>query len=133
MDESINLAFQFEPALIEEIEKFGELRSFNDGDLVMDYGKYIRMMPLVVKGTLKVLKKDGNVTKYCCITFPAAKRARRPIAVAWKRKKVKLKLLPKVTCRSSPFLITSWMSGCASIPAGRIISCGVLTSASLRC
>jgi CRP/FNR family transcriptional regulator len=60
MDESANLAFQFEPALIAEIEEFGELRSFSDGDIIMDYGKYIRMMPLVVKGTLKVLKKDDN-------------------------------------------------------------------------
>jgi CRP/FNR family transcriptional regulator len=60
MDESVNLAFQFEPALIEEIEAFGELRTFKDGDIIMDYGKYIRMMPLVVKGTLKVLKKDDN-------------------------------------------------------------------------
>lgn len=60
MDESANLAFQFEPALIAEIEAFGELRSFRDGDIIMDYGKYIRMMPLVVKGTLKVLKKDDN-------------------------------------------------------------------------
>ncbi|QTE36485.1 Crp/Fnr family transcriptional regulator [Mucilaginibacter gossypii] len=60
MDESANFAFQFEPALIEEIETFGELRSFKDGDIIMDYGKYIRMMPLVVRGTLKVLKKDDN-------------------------------------------------------------------------
>jgi CRP/FNR family transcriptional regulator, anaerobic regulatory protein len=60
MDESVNLAFQFEPALIKEIEEFGELRSYKDGDIIMDYGKYIRMMPLVVKGTLKVLKKDDN-------------------------------------------------------------------------
>lgn len=60
MDETTNLAFQFEPALIAEIEEFGQLRSFKDGELVMDYGKYIRMMPLVTKGTLKVLKKDDS-------------------------------------------------------------------------
>ncbi|RYE32717.1 MAG: Crp/Fnr family transcriptional regulator [Sphingobacteriales bacterium] len=58
--ESANLAFQFEPALIKEIEEFGGLRSYKDGDIIMDYGKYIRMMPLIVKGTLKVLKKDDN-------------------------------------------------------------------------
>lgn len=60
MDESVNLAFQFEPALIKEIDEFGELRLYKDGDIIMDYGKYIRMMPLVVKGSLKVLKKDDN-------------------------------------------------------------------------
>lgn len=60
MEESLNLAFQFEPALIKEIGEFGGLRSYKDGDIIMDYGKYIRMMPLVAKGTLKVLKKDDN-------------------------------------------------------------------------
>ncbi|GAA3950113.1 cyclic nucleotide-binding domain-containing protein [Chitinophaga oryziterrae] len=60
MNESARLDFVFEPALMEEIEEFGELRSFKDGDIIIDYGKYIRMMPLVVKGTLKVLKKNDN-------------------------------------------------------------------------
>jgi CRP/FNR family transcriptional regulator len=50
----------FEPALIKEIEQFGELMHFKEGDVIMDYGKYIRMMPLVIKGSLKVLRKDDN-------------------------------------------------------------------------
>lgn len=50
----------FERALIEEIQQFGEVRYFKEGDIIMDYGKYIRMMPMVIKGTLKVLKKDDN-------------------------------------------------------------------------
>jgi len=48
----------FEPALINEINEFCEFRQFNDGDVVMDYGKYIRMMPIVIKGALKVYRKD---------------------------------------------------------------------------
>jgi len=50
----------FEPALLKEIEEFGELKHFKDGDVVMDYGKYIRMMPIVLQGTLKVLKKEES-------------------------------------------------------------------------
>lgn len=60
MNEPARLDFVFEPALMEEIEEFGELQSFKDGDIIIDYGKYIRMMPLVVKGSLKVLKRDDN-------------------------------------------------------------------------
>ncbi|OMP76995.1 MULTISPECIES: Crp/Fnr family transcriptional regulator [unclassified Chitinophaga] len=60
MNESARLDFVFEPALMEEIKEFGELRSFKDGDIIIDYGKYIRMMPLVVKGSLKVLKRNDN-------------------------------------------------------------------------
>lgn len=48
----------FEPALIREIEEFGQLQRFNEGDLIMDYGKYIRMMPVVLSGTVKVYRHD---------------------------------------------------------------------------
>jgi CRP/FNR family transcriptional regulator len=52
----------FEAALVKEMYQFGEVKHFKEGDLIMDYGKYIRMMPLILKGTIKVLKMDeeGN-------------------------------------------------------------------------
>lgn len=48
----------FEPALIKEMQECGELKHFKEGDIIMDYDKYIRMMPIIVKGTIKVLRKD---------------------------------------------------------------------------
>ena len=50
----------FEPALLKEIHQFGELKQFKEGDIIMDYGKYIRMMPLIVKGTIKVFRMDDS-------------------------------------------------------------------------
>ena len=52
----------FEPALIKEMHQFGEVKYFKEGDIIMDYGKYIRMMPIIVKGTIKVFRMDetGN-------------------------------------------------------------------------
>jgi CRP/FNR family transcriptional regulator len=52
----------FEPQLIQEIQQFGIFQTFKEGDLIMDYGKYIRMMPIVLKGTVKVYRLDekGN-------------------------------------------------------------------------
>jgi len=50
----------FEPALIKEMETDGELRHFSEGDIIMDYGKYIRMMPIIVEGTIKVFRKDEH-------------------------------------------------------------------------
>lgn len=55
-----NIKYIFEPALIEEMLEVGELHAFKEGEIVMDYGKYIRMMPIVLKGTLKVLRMDEN-------------------------------------------------------------------------
>jgi len=56
------LASVFEPALLQEIQQFGTIQYFKEGDLIMDYGKYIRMMPIVLNGTIKVyrLDEDGN-------------------------------------------------------------------------
>ena len=48
----------FEPQLIQEIQQFGIFQTFKEGDLIMDYGKYIRMMPIVLKGTVKVYRLD---------------------------------------------------------------------------
>ena len=50
----------FEPALLQEIQQFGDWQSFKENDLIMDYGKYIRMMPIIIKGTVKVLRLDEN-------------------------------------------------------------------------
>ncbi|MBL7701637.1 MAG: Crp/Fnr family transcriptional regulator [Ferruginibacter sp.] len=54
------LAQVFEPALIEEIQQCGTLQHFKEGDLIMDYGKYIRMMPVILNGTVKVFRKDDD-------------------------------------------------------------------------
>lgn len=55
-----NLQAVFEPALIQEMQQFGILQHYNEGDLIMDYGKYIRMMPIVLKGTVKVYRLDED-------------------------------------------------------------------------
>jgi CRP/FNR family transcriptional regulator, anaerobic regulatory protein len=58
--ELANLATVFEPNLITEMQQFGVFQNFKEGDLIMDYGKYIRMMPVIVKGTVKVFRLDEN-------------------------------------------------------------------------
>lgn len=60
MDTKNSFDTGFEPSLINEINQFGVVKYFNEGDVIMDYGKYIRMMPIIVKGTIKVLRMDEN-------------------------------------------------------------------------
>jgi CRP/FNR family transcriptional regulator len=55
-----NLHHIFEPSLIQEINQFGIFQHFKEGDLIMDYGKYIRMMPIILSGTVKVFRLDEN-------------------------------------------------------------------------
>lgn len=48
----------FEAGLLKEMEQFGIHQQFDEGALIMDYGKYVRMMPIVLRGTIKVYRRD---------------------------------------------------------------------------
>lgn len=60
MNKYPNLELAFEPALVQEMYQFGDIKSFKEGDIIMDYGKYVRMMPVILKGTVKVSRMDEN-------------------------------------------------------------------------
>lgn len=60
MNEYEKLQQIFEAPLIQEIQQFGVWQKFSEGDHIMDYGKYIRTMPIIMKGTVKVYKIDEN-------------------------------------------------------------------------
>ncbi|MEN9567398.1 MAG: hypothetical protein RLZZ69_2594 [Cyanobacteriota bacterium] len=47
-----------EPKLIEEIASIGNIMNFKEGDVIMDYGKKIKFMPLILSGTIRVMRKD---------------------------------------------------------------------------
>ncbi|MBP9740356.1 MAG: Crp/Fnr family transcriptional regulator [Chitinophagaceae bacterium] len=52
----------FEPALVAEMHEFGVVANYKEGDVIIDYGKYIRTMPIILNGTIKVYRmdEDGN-------------------------------------------------------------------------
>jgi len=47
-----------EAKLIDEIISIGQIMTFKEGDIIMDYGKNIKSMPLILSGTIKVMKRD---------------------------------------------------------------------------
>lgn len=52
------LSIILEPKLVKEIEESGTIMSFKEGDVILDYDKNIRSMPLVLSGTIRVMRKD---------------------------------------------------------------------------
>ncbi|TJZ63349.1 Crp/Fnr family transcriptional regulator [Sphingobacterium olei] len=48
----------FEQALIEEIVSVGKLVEFKEGDVLIDIGKYIKTMPLLIRGAIKIMRED---------------------------------------------------------------------------
>lgn len=51
-----------EKQLQEEIATVGKLMSFKEGELIQDVGSYIKLVPLVIEGSIKVSREDeeGN-------------------------------------------------------------------------
>lgn len=48
----------FEPQLIEEIEQVASLIDFKEGDRLIEIGQYIKQMPLLLSGAIKILRED---------------------------------------------------------------------------
>lgn len=49
-----------EKELQEEIANVGKLMYFKAGEVIMDYGSYIKLVPLVVQGAIKVTREDSS-------------------------------------------------------------------------
>lgn len=50
----------FEKDLIEEIEKVGQLRSFEKGETIVSYTQELTHIPLILSGALKVFKQNDD-------------------------------------------------------------------------
>lgn len=53
-----NYSALFEPPLISEIESTGHLKKLESGTHLMHIGQYIKSMPLVLTGILKIMRED---------------------------------------------------------------------------
>ena len=48
----------FEPQLIDDIAGVAAFMDFNEGDRLIEIGQYIRQMPLLINGAIKILRED---------------------------------------------------------------------------
>jgi CRP/FNR family transcriptional regulator, anaerobic regulatory protein len=48
----------FEPKLIDEIAQVSTIKDFDEGDVLIDYDDYIKKMPLLISGAIKILRED---------------------------------------------------------------------------
>ncbi len=108
----------FEPALLQEIQQFGTWQSFKEGDLIMDYGKYIRMMPIIIKGTIKVLRLDENgneillyylsSSESCSMAYSCCIEAKKSEVKAIAEDEVELIAIPHIKLDEWLCAYTSW-------------------------
>jgi CRP/FNR family transcriptional regulator, anaerobic regulatory protein len=120
MTDKINFNATFEPALIKEMQQFGEEKNFSEGDLIMDYGKYIRMMPIIIKGTIKVLRMDENGNEIllyylssnesCSMAYSCCMEAKKSEVRAIAEDDVKLLAIPHLKLEEWLCKYASWKS-----------------------
>lgn len=62
MLEKLNTAYSgvFEVALLKEISEVGILKSYNENDKIIEIGDYIKAMPLLLDGAIKILREDND-------------------------------------------------------------------------
>ena len=61
-----------EPRLIEAMQDVGTIMAFPAGEIIMDYGSYIRNVPLVIEGSIKVTREDDRDGREILLYFLSA-------------------------------------------------------------
>ncbi|MCI2228579.1 Crp/Fnr family transcriptional regulator [Polaribacter sp. MSW13] len=56
----LNFAYLFEEELINEINEIGVLKQFKADSTIIEVGDYIKSMPLLISGAIKILREDEN-------------------------------------------------------------------------
>lgn len=51
-------SYLFENELLNEIEKYGKIKTFKANSLILDVGEKISHMPLLLKGAVKIMRED---------------------------------------------------------------------------
>lgn len=55
---NIQLPLISDPLLLEEIEKYGKIQVFEPGQSIIEPGQYIKMVPIILEGSVKVMRTD---------------------------------------------------------------------------
>lgn len=71
MEELINMAYQgvFEKALVDEIAAVATVKEFQEGDVLIEIGSYIKTMPLLIHGAIRIMREDSSETGELLLYF----------------------------------------------------------------
>lgn len=52
--------FKYAPQIIEKLLEYGTLKAFHEGDVILQESAYIKSIPIVVTGSIKVMRTDED-------------------------------------------------------------------------
>ena len=58
-----------EVALQNEIAEVGQIMHFPEGEIIMDFNSYVKMVPLIIEGTIKVTREDEDEGRELILYF----------------------------------------------------------------
>lgn len=58
-----------ERGLQEEIAEVGQIMQFDEGEIIMDFNSYVKMVPLIIEGSIKVTREDDVEGKEMILYF----------------------------------------------------------------
>lgn len=95
---------KFEPGLVEELAQKGHYALLKEGDILMSPGSYIRSIPIILKGTIKILRTDEDgreILMYylssgesCAMSLTCCLNAKKSEILAVAEEKTEMILLP---------------------------------------
>lgn len=119
-DLKIKFSSIFENDLINEIIEVGEVHTLKEGDVIMDYGKSIHFMPIILSGTIRVMRKDEedreiilyylSNNESCAMAYACCMEAKRSEIKAIAEDNVELITIPHNKLDEWLFKYPSWKS-----------------------
>lgn len=93
-----------ENPLVNEIMESGKVMNFKEGDVIMDYDKVLKGMPIILQGTVKVLRRDDegheillyylSSNESCAMAYTCCMEARKSEVKAVAETPVELIMVP---------------------------------------
>lgn len=120
IDLKSKLSSIFEKNLIEDIIASGEVKNLKEGEVIMDYGKPVRFMPIILRGTIRVMRKDeedreiilyylGN-NESCAMAYACCMEAKKSEVKAIAEDNVELIIIPHAKLDEWLTKYPSWKS-----------------------
>ncbi len=120
IDLKSKLSSIFEKNLIEDIIASGEVKNLKEGEVIMDYGKPVRFMPIILSGTIRVMRKDeedreiilyylGN-NESCAMAYACCMEAKKSEVKAIAEDNVELIIIPHAKLDEWLTKYPSWKS-----------------------
>lgn len=88
----------YEKELQEAIATEGTLKELPEGELIMDIGNYIKTMPLLVKGSIKVLREDEEANELLMYYLKSGETCAMSLTCCMQNKQSEVRAIAEEDC-----------------------------------